>query len=294
MTCWTWSLYSRLLGLAEPVRRLIAPREAVNQPFVDIHCHLLPAIDDGAADEPTALEMARTAVRDGIQTIICTPHQLGSFSTNRGPAIRRRVAKLRDRLAAEGIPLSILPGGDVRIEDTLLASLRSGDVLTLGDRGRHVLLELPHELYFPLEPLLAQLAAAGLVGILSHPERNQAILTRPALLRSLVKAGCLLQVTAGSLLGGFGPLAQSLAEDLLRQGLIHFLATDAHGTRSRRPVMRRAYERAAELAGEEVADQICCENPRRVAEGEDICQSTPASSKRRRGWAQLFSRRNAA
>lgn len=264
----------------------------MNQPFVDIHCHLLPGIDDGAADERTALEMARMAVGEGIGTIICTPHQLGSYSSNRGTVIRERVSELQRLLATEGIPLRVLPGGDVRIDETLISGLRSGDVLTLGDRGRHVLLELPHEVYLPLEPLLAQLSSAGLAGILSHPERNQEILRRPSLVAQLVKQGCLMQVTAGSLLGGFGPAAQELAEELLKNGLVHFLATDAHGVRSRRPLMRRAYERVAQLANEQTANQICCENPRRVAEGETVAPDklTPA----RRGWRRFFSRGKAA
>ena len=125
--------------------------------FVDIHCHLLPHLDDGAKDWETSLAMAKMAVADGIHTIVATPHQLGSFSGNRGDIIRKQAAELRRRLAKQGIPLQVLAGGDVRIEDGLRRELASGNVLTLGDYGRHVLLELPHELYFPLEPVLAEL-----------------------------------------------------------------------------------------------------------------------------------------
>jgi protein-tyrosine phosphatase len=152
-----------------------------------------------------------------------------------------------------------------------------------------VLLELPHELYFPLAGVLAQLDNAGMVGILSHPERNQEILRRPALVASLVDMGCLMQVTAGSLLGGFGPAAQSLAEQLLADGLVHFLATDAHGVRSRRPLVRQAFERAAALVGEDAASEICCDNPRRVAEGKDVCPGRIGGQNRRASWRQLLS-----
>src|SRR5690242_20395363 len=115
--------------------------------FVDIHCHLLPGIDDGAKNWDDTLAMARMAVSDGTSTIICTPHQLGSFSHNEGDAIRNLVTEARERLAAEQIPLNVLPGADVRIEPGMVESIHRGEVLSLGDYKRHVLLELPHELY---------------------------------------------------------------------------------------------------------------------------------------------------
>jgi protein-tyrosine phosphatase len=262
----------------------------LDQPFVDIHCHILPSIDDGAADEQTALAMARMAASDGMTTIIATPHQLGNSSANRGDDIRARVRELQALLASEQIDLTVLPGADVRIEEGMLAGLRSGDVLTLGDHGRHVLLELPHELYFPLDPVLSRLQRCGIVGILSHPERNDELLHAAngiALLAQLVDRGCLLQVTAGSLLGSFGPACQQFAEELLAEGLVHFLATDAHGLRSRRPLLGKACERAADLVGTGAARQICCENPRRVAEGVGVPSGRTRAVARRGGWRRL-------
>jgi protein-tyrosine phosphatase len=253
--------------------------------FVDIHCHLLAGIDDGAQSEGESLAMAELAVDDGIGTIICTPHQLGSHGCNHGDDIRRRVAGLQRRLDEFGTPLRLLPGADVRIEPGMIEGLARGDVLTLGDHGRHVLLELPHELYLPLEPLLDELSRRNMTGILSHPERNQGILRRPAVLRPLVEAGCLMQITAGSLCGTFGQECRSLAESMLRDGLVHFVATDAHGARSRRPLMRRAYDRVSELIGESAADALCQNNPSAVARGKVVQrgpqETTPAP---RRAW----------
>jgi len=239
-------------------------------PFVDVHCHLLPGIDDGAADWEESLAMAELAVAEGISTVVATPHQLGNYGRNRGATVRARTAELQEVLTRRGIALTVLPGADVRIEPDLVAKIRSGDVLTLADRGRYVLLELPHEVYFPLDRLLSALEAAGLVGILSHPERNQGILARRAVLGPLVDAGCLLQVTAGSLLGTFGPHVKAFSEWLLGQGLVHFLATDAHGAKSRRPLMRRAFDRATELAGDRAAREMCCENPAAVVHDHPI------------------------
>jgi protein-tyrosine phosphatase len=238
--------------------------------FVDIHCHLLPAIDDGASSWDESLAMARMAVDDGTRTIIATPHQLGAFGHNRGEQVRACVQECQRRLRAHQIDVQVLAGADVRVEEGLVPLLRSGDVLTLGDRGRHVLLELPHELYFPLQPLLRQLEAVDIQGILSHPERNQGLLAQPRRIEQLVEAGCLTQVTAGSLMGTFGKASKKLSEEMLSAGLVHFIATDAHGIRSRRPLMDRAFRRAAEIIGVEAAATLCCSNPAAVAEGRPV------------------------
>jgi protein-tyrosine phosphatase len=142
--------------------------------------------------------------------------------------------------------------------------------VSLADRRRHVLLELPHEIYAPLDRLLAELNAAHMVGVLSHPERNLGILNQPAVLPQLVKQGCLLQVTAGSLLGLFGTRIRGFSESLVEQGLVHFIATDAHGTGSRPPLLCPAFQRVVELGGHELAVTLFCTNPASVALGEEV------------------------
>jgi protein-tyrosine phosphatase len=252
--------------------------------FVDIHCHLLPGIDDGAKSWEESLAMARMAVADGIGTIVVTPHQLGSFAHNHGEAIRERTEELAQMLAKHEIPLSVLPGADVRVESGMIALVRQGEVLSLADHRRHILLELPHELYFPLDRLLVELNAAGMVGILSHPERNAGIMAKPAIVGPLVDAGCLMQITAGSLLGTFGPQSQSVAERLATDGLVHFVSTDAHGLKSRRPQLAAAHRRMAELVGPVLADQCCRDNPAAVAAGQPIVAGRRAVNPTRSGW----------
>jgi protein-tyrosine phosphatase len=254
--------------------------------FVDIHCHLLPGIDDGSADLATSLGMARMASDDGTRVIIATPHQLGAYEHNRGDAIRALVRETQAAIQREGIALTVLPGADVRIESNMIEGLRNGNVLTLGDLEKHVLLELPHELYFCIEGVLRQLTALGMQGVLSHPERNAGLLARQSLVEELVDIGCLMQVTAGSLMGTFGSASQRMAEMMLSEGLVHFLATDAHGEKSRRPLMHRAFVRACELVGEQAAAKICCENPARIAQGEpvDPGRMTASQPKRRSRW----------
>jgi protein-tyrosine phosphatase len=260
--------------------------------FVDIHCHVLPDIDDGPTSWDESLELARLAIDNGISTIVATPHQLGNFGHNRGDDIRRCVVKLQQRLDEAKLALKVLCGGEARIEPGLTHRILSGEVLTLGNHGRHVLIELPHELYLPLEPVLDDLSRHHIVGILAHPERNAGILSRPNVLAPLVERGCLLQVTAGSICGSFGPECQQLCEQLLSEGLVHFVATDAHRPRGRRPLMRPAFERVAELTDERTAIALCSSNPAAVAAGQNVapirCQS---SSRRKRKW---FTRKSAA
>ena len=229
--------------------------------FVDIHCHMLPGLDDGSDSWDESLAMARLAVADGFSTVIATPHQLGNYAANDGDTIRLRTRRFQEYLDANRVPLTVLPGADVRIEPDLIPKLRTGEVLTLADRRRYVLLELPHELYVPIDRLLGELGSAGMIGILSHPERNQGILSRPQLVETLVDAGCLMQVTGGSLTGSFGPEIMRFSEWMLSQGLVHFLATDAHGSDMRRPLLYEAFLRVEDLAGYAAAYDICCHNP---------------------------------
>ena len=255
-------------------------------PLLDVHCHILPGIDDGPADWSEALAMARMAVADGISTIAATPHQLGNYGCNDGETIRACCRQFGELLRQHGVPLRVVPGADVRIEPDMIPKIRSGEVLTLADHRRHVLLELPHELYFPLDRLLRSLHAARLVGVLSHPERNQGILTRPRVLGHLVDAGCLLQVTAGSLTGTFGPQIKSFAEWLVVEGLVAFIATDAHGPKSRRPLLKRAFDRVAEIAGQRKAWELCSGNPGRVLAGQTVTRGQ--RKPRGGGFAQWF------
>jgi protein-tyrosine phosphatase len=197
-------------------------------------------------------------------------------------------------LAAAGIPLTVVPGGDVRIDDNLPRRLADGEALTLGDHGRHVLLELPHELYVPLERTLEELRRAGIVGVLSHPERNAGLLANPQTAAELVDRGCLMQVTAGSFRGTFGPASQGMAEWMLAEGLVHFVATDAHGVTSRRPQLSPAFDRVAELAGESAAIELCSHNGAAVAAGRDVPAGRRPTIARSAGWRRFFSRAKAA
>ena len=245
------------------------------EPFIDIHCHILPALDDGPAAWEESLEMAEMAAADGIVAIVATPHQLGNYPHVTAENIRIQISRLQSMLEQRGIGLELLPGADVRIDPDLTGKILSGQVLTLADRCCHVLLELPHELYIPLDRLLGDLHSAGLMGILSHPERNQGIINQPKVLSNLVNQGCLLQVTAGSLTGVFGSRIQNFAEFMVERGFVDFIASDAHGIKCRTPLLSQAFDRAVKLAGYNTAIDLFCRNPARVLAGMPATTHAP-------------------
>jgi protein-tyrosine phosphatase len=238
--------------------------------FTDIHCHIIPNIDDGSVSLVDSLAMATTASADGTTSLIATPHQLGTNSGVTADAIRTSTTLLQEKLCKEKIGVTILPGADVRIDPELPKLIKQGKVLTLADQGKHVLLELPHETYFPLDSLLRSLRKQGLVGILSHPERNRGIIKNPDVMWDVIKAGGLLQITAASLTGTFGSSCQEIAELAVDEGLVHFIASDAHDVKHRPFGMREAYNTICDMADKKLADLVCCENPARVFEGEDV------------------------
>jgi protein-tyrosine phosphatase len=238
--------------------------------FTDIHCHIVPNIDDGSNNTSESIVMASIAAGDGTTSLIATPHQLGMNGHVSAEAIMKGVRELQSALDKEEISISIRPGADVRIDPELCKLLKQGKVLTLADQGKHVLLELPHDTYFPLDSLLKALRKQGIVGILSHPERNRGIIKDPNVMWDVTEAGGLLQITAGSLTGAFGASCQEIAEFAVAEGLIHFIASDAHDTKHRPFGMRDAYDTIRDIAGEKLATLVCCENPARVFEGDDV------------------------
>ena len=240
------------------------------EPFVDIHCHILPGIDDGARSWDEAREMATIAAASGMSTLIATPHQGGAFAHNSVALIQNLVLEFQQQLDERQIPLHVLPGADVRWQSDLARLVAQDKVVTLANQRRHLLLDLPHERYVPIDGLIAELRNEGVEIILSHPERNQGLLKKRELVEHLIDQGCLMQVTSGSLLGTFGPTCQDLAVWMLSQGFVHVVATDAHGMHSRRPLLKRVHERLVELVGREEALALCCQNPARIAAGEHV------------------------
>jgi protein-tyrosine phosphatase len=203
--------------------------------MLDLHCHILPGVDDGAASLDEALAMAQLCVRDGITHIAATPHCHGFLRLFRSE-ILPHVVRLNEDLGRAGVPLTILPGSEVQVTDTAeyRADFEAGRYCHLGDGGAFTLLEFSWKshLYPPEAPeLIAWLRARGMTPIVAHPERHGYFAEDPERLRALVDAGAWLQVTVDSLLGKHGPVPQSLGPELLRKYPDCVLASDAHNLR---------------------------------------------------------------
>lgn len=228
---------------------------------IDLHSHLLPGIDDGAADLSVSIAMARASVANGVRVMACTPHILQGVWNNSGPQIRQATQALQAAIDAEGIPLKLITGADVHIERDIVSGLHSGRVLSLAD-SRYVLIELPHHVApARIEDCFFGLFSAGYVPILTHPERLSWIGSRYVSIERLVKSGVWMQITAGSLLGSFGRSARYWSEKMLDQGMIHIIATDAHNLHDRRPVLAEGRDAASRLVGKEEAQNLVVARP---------------------------------
>jgi protein-tyrosine phosphatase len=207
---------------------------------IDLHCHILPGIDDGPATEQEALTLARVAVAAGTLAIVATPHVSWSYPENTAVAIAGAITSLEQALAREQIPLQLIPGAEIAM--TRAVDLADEELTALrlsGPAGTHLLVECP------LSPtatgfaaVLDQLRGRGHEIILAHPERCPAFQRDPSAYERLIEQGMLGQVTAGSLTGRFGRTVQKYAHQLIRSGLAHDVASDAHSAERRPPTLR--------------------------------------------------------
>ena len=225
--------------------------------MIDLHCHILPGLDDGPATLDDAVAMARGAVADGIKTLVATPHVFdGRYEVQAGPR-DAALAALRRRLAEEGIALEVLPGSDCHLHEHLVEMLQQSPDHSLNRAGRGFLVEWPEALVpAGFDAFLFRAEIANLTPVLTHPERHPEIQARPDRLDGFIAQGLQLQITAGSLLGLFGRRAQSTARTLLAKGWVHVLASDAHDPETRAPRLSAARREAERLLGPAAVDLV--------------------------------------
>jgi protein-tyrosine phosphatase len=235
---------------------------------IDLHCHLLPGIDDGAATAAEALALARCAVAQGITHAVLTPHFHAGRFDNTLDDVRVRLHALRASLAAEQIELQIAVAGEVRAGPEVMNWHADGVLPVLGRYADMdvVLLEFPHgQLPLGSERLVAWLVKQGVRPLVAHPERNKDIIRDLSRIGPLLAEGALLQVTADSVTGGFGPLAAQRAREMLERGWVTVLASDAHNVQHRPPVLERGRAAAAEIVGEAESWRLVRDVPRAIS-----------------------------
>ncbi|WP_088830694.1 tyrosine-protein phosphatase [Paenibacillus tyrfis] len=217
--------------------------------MIDIHSHVLHGLDDGPASLEQSLELARLAVQEGISTIIATPHHRKGSYCNPAQTVETAVSFLQEQLVRHQIPLTICSGQEIHTHPQWLDDFYANQLLTLNG-STYILIEFPSsKLPKRVEEILHELSIRNLTAVIAHPERNKEIAEQPDKLLKLIEHGALAQVTSHSITGYFGPQVRSVALELCRRNLVHFIASDAHDAIRRPFHLQRAYGIVTEMLG---------------------------------------------
>ena len=238
--------------------------------MIDLHCHLLPGIDDGPETLAEAIALAAHAVRSGISHAVVTPHvHLGRYQNDR-QSIEQHLARFQAELDHRGITLSLGLGGEVRIGPEIIEMVSEERIPFLGKRDgyRIMLLEFPHH-HMPVgsDKLVGWLLRNRIRPLIAHPERNKEVMDDVNKITPLVSMGCMLQVTAGSVAGEFGEQARVRAVDLLERGWVTLLASDAHNLEHRPPELEPGRKAAAQVVGEAESWKLVRDTPASLLQG---------------------------
>lgn len=232
--------------------------------MIDLHCHLLPGVDDGPDTLEESLQLARLAVANGITHSVLTPHIHPGRYENQLSTLRPLLAAFREALAERQVDLQLTLGGEVRLGLEAIAMINQEEVPMLGQENgfRIMLLEFPHSHVLPgSDKLVRHLLDRKIRPMIAHPERNKDVMRSLDKLLPFLEAGCLLQVTAGSLVGDFGGPAQQRAVEMLERGWVTVLASDAHNAKYRPPNLEPGRAAAARLIGEAAANDLVQRRP---------------------------------
>jgi protein-tyrosine phosphatase len=235
--------------------------------MVDVHCHILPGLDDGPDSIEESLAMAEAAIDDGITHVVATPHCNSEY-----PFDYAYVQRLRDRLQSEvGDRLKLATGCDFHLNPENLNALRADASQFCINQRDYLLVEF-NEISIPpsMDDTLHNLQLQGLRPVITHPERNAILRRQPERLTKWVRLGCVVQVTAGSITGTFGPRAQEDSMCWIAKGIVHIVASDAHNTKRRPLRLQPAYRAVSEQFGSTKAQALFVDNPLAAFEGRDL------------------------
>ncbi|MBM7690768.1 protein-tyrosine phosphatase [Peribacillus deserti] len=243
--------------------------------MIDIHCHILPGVDDGPESNYKSIDLARVAVQQGIHTIVATPHHIPGSYTNTREEIIRKVNSFNEQLKSEKISLTVLPGQEPRISGTLMEQLEQGDILTLNDKQSSLLIEFPKD-HVPkyTEKLFYDLLLKGISPIIVHPEQNLEILENPEVLYQLIKRGAYAQVDAESVAGKIGRKAKKFSLELIKAKQVQFIGSNAHNTTKRSFKMEQALKELKKGFGNDMIDMFMV-NAEKAISGEPVFKEEP-------------------
>lgn len=250
--------------------------------MIDLHCHILPGVDDGAQTIQDSLCMAKQAVHEGIHTIVATPHHRNGKYINEKNDIVQQVSVLNNYLLQENINLNILPGQESRIYGGIIRDYRNEKILTLNQTNKYIFIELPSSQVPQFtERLLYDIQTEGLIPIIVHPERNSRLVEDPDVLYNLVNKGAMTQITASSLTGRFGKKVKKFSIDLIHNNLTHIFASDAHNISGRNFHIQEASEVIVSECGMDIL-YMFYENAEAIINGQACFKDTPDKVKKKK------------
>ncbi|MFL5328015.1 MAG: tyrosine-protein phosphatase [Gemmataceae bacterium] len=250
-------------------------------PLVDIHVHLLAGLDDGPKTPEDALSMCRMMAGEGIGHTVACAHQNDDYPNNTPDVIRSATAKLAEGVKSLDLPVTVYPCAEVMVSPELLDRLKSGELMTVADNRKYILLEMPHGLCVELQWMVEELVQRGVRPILGHAERSEELLHDPGKIEALISAGCLVQVSSKSITHPATREDAAAIKSWFRRRIVHVLGSDGHSLRRRPPVMADAFRQVQKWVGDAEATRVGSENGLAILAGKRITVPAPEPANRK-------------
>lgn len=259
--------------------------------MIDIHCHILPNVDDGSESLEESIAMAKIAESEGITKIVNTSHCHFDFKYKKGNELKLELEKFNQVLKEENINIEVLLGNELYYTSDLIERFNELDFFSMNN-SKYILMEFS-PINFPknIEDVIYEIKIRGYILIIAHAERYKQVQEDVNIVLDCIKEGALIQVNASSILGKNGEKAEDTSKKLLDNNMVHFVATDAHSSNRRRPLIKDSYNYILKNYGKEVSEKLFIENPTAVIENRDISILNPTKYEEKRSFLKRLFRK---
>lgn len=259
--------------------------------MIDIHCHILPNVDDGSESLEESITMAKIAESEGITKIVNTSHCHFDFKYKKGNELKLELEKFNQALKEENINIEVLLGNELYYTSDLIERFDELDFFSMNN-SKYILMEFS-PINFPknIEDVIYEIKIRGYIPIIAHAERYKQVQEDVNIVLDCIKEGALIQVNASSILGKNGEKAEDTSKKLLDNNMVHFVATDAHSSNRRRPLIKDSYNYILKNYGKEVSEKLFIENPTAVIENRDISILNPTKYEEKRSFLKRLFRK---
>ena len=259
--------------------------------MIDIHCHILPNVDDGSESLEESIEMAKIAESEGITKIVNTSHCHFDFKYKKGNELKLELEKFNQVLKEENINIEVLLGNELYYTSDLIERFNELDFFSMNN-SKYILMEFS-PINFPknIEDVIYEIKIRGYIPIIAHAERYKQVQEDVNIMLDCIKEGALIQVNASSILGKNGENVEDTSKKLLDNNMVHFVATDAHSSNRRRPLIKDSYNYILKNYGKEVSEKLFIENPTAVIENRDISILNPTKYEEKRSFLKRLFRK---